>query len=224
MDNEFSFATVKNFDEHINNSIRGYSDLIADVENLAEYFIRPNSEVIDIGCSTGKLLNRIAENSTFEDVDFTGIEKEENFFDDMDDNNSNKIEFYRDDIEYFIFPDTPTVSFATNIFTLQFLNVKTRDKVVLDLYNSMLDGAGFVSAEKVYSNCARMQDIKTSLYYQYKNKHFSYDDIFEKEKSLRSMMSLKNLNEIIKYYYEVGFSSVETFWQSHNFVAVVCIK
>jgi len=224
MDNDFSFATVKNFDEHINKSIRGYSDLIADVENLGDYFIRPNTEVIDIGCSTGKLLKRMADKSTLECVEFIGIEKEANFWDDMNKNESDNIDFFRDDIEQFIFTDSERVSFATNIFTLQFLDVKTRDIVVKNLYNSMIPGGGFISAEKVYSNCSRMQDIKTSLYYQYKNQHFSYDDIFEKEKSLRSMMNLKNLNEIIKYFYEVGFSEVETFWQSHNFVAVVCIK
>jgi len=224
MNNDFSFATVKNFDDHISKSIRGYSDLIADVENLGDYFIRSNTEVIDIGCSTGKLLKRMADKSSLVGVDYTGIEKEQNFIDDMNNNSAFNIEFFMDDIENFTFPEDEIVSFATNIFTLQFLDVKTRDKVVQELYNSMIPGSGFVSAEKVYSNCARMQDIKTSLYYQYKNQHFTYDDIFEKEKSLRTMMNLKNIDEIINYYYDIGFSSVETFWQSHNFIALICIK
>lgn len=224
MDNDFSFATVKDFDEHISKSIRGYTDLIADVENLGDYFIRQNSDVLDIGCSTGKLLKRMADKCTLNNVEFTGIEREANFWDDMNHNAADNIKFFRDDIVNFSFAECDKISYAQSIFTLQFLDVKLRDKVVQNVYNSMIEGGGFVSAEKVYSNCAKMQDIKTSLYYQYKNEHFSYDDIFKKEKSLRSMMNLKNLNEIIKYYYDIGFSSVETFWQSHNFVAVVCIK
>lgn len=224
MNNDFSFADVKNFDDHINKSIRGYSDLIADVENLGEYFIQPNTDVIDIGCSTGKLLKRMADKSLLQRVEYIGIEREENFWEDMDGNSADNIKFFKDDIANFEFPDHQHISFAQSIFTLQFLGSETRDKVVQNVYNGLIDGGGFVSAEKVYSDCGRMQDIKTSLYYQYKNEHFSYDEIFEKEKSLRSMMNLKNINEVIPYYYNMGFSKVETFWQSHNFVSVICVK
>lgn len=226
MPDNFSFSTIEHFDDHINKSIRGYEDLVADVESMGEYFIKPNTDVIDIGCSTGKLLSRMAEHSKLSNVNFIGIEKEKNFWPDMEKIKTEKMTFFNSDIEDYTFSSNNgrRISFAQSIFTLQFLDPKVRDIVVQKMYNSMIDGAGFVSAEKVYSTCAKVQDMKTSLYYEYKNRYFSYEEIFEKEKSLRSMMTLKNLNEIIKYYYEIGFSSVETFWQSHNFVAVICIK
>mgnify|MGYP001194904524 CR=1 FL=1 len=54
---DFTFAhSQEGFDEHIDWSIRGYSDLLDDVINLSPYFVENNTKVVDIGCSTGKRL------------------------------------------------------------------------------------------------------------------------------------------------------------------------
>ena len=52
--NDFTFAhRQEGFDEHINSSIRGYSGLLQDVVSLSRYFVENNTNVVDIGCSTG---------------------------------------------------------------------------------------------------------------------------------------------------------------------------
>ena len=52
---DFTFAhREEGFDKHIEQSIRGYSDLIQDVISLSRHFIEDNTNVVDIGCSTGK--------------------------------------------------------------------------------------------------------------------------------------------------------------------------
>ena len=52
---EFSFDTIQNFDEHILSSIPCYSLIIENIKSFAKYFIQENTNVYDIGCSTGKL-------------------------------------------------------------------------------------------------------------------------------------------------------------------------
>ena len=53
---DFTFAhREEGFDEHIEHSIRGYSHLLNDVVNYSRYFVEDDTNVVDIGCSTGKL-------------------------------------------------------------------------------------------------------------------------------------------------------------------------
>ena len=59
---EFSFDTIKNFDEHILSSIPCYNQIINSINNFAKYFIQDNTNIYDIGCSTGKLLKELETN------------------------------------------------------------------------------------------------------------------------------------------------------------------
>ena len=58
---DFTFAhRQEGFDEHIDWSIRGYSNLLDDVVSLSRYFVEEDTNVVDIGCSTGKLTARLS--------------------------------------------------------------------------------------------------------------------------------------------------------------------
>ena len=57
---DFSFAhRPEGYDNHIEKSIRGYTHLIQDVVSFSRYFIEDNTEVVDVGCSTGEFLSHI---------------------------------------------------------------------------------------------------------------------------------------------------------------------
>ena len=59
---KFTFAQSKEgFDKHIDKSIRGYGDLWHDVVQIGKYFIEDDTNVVDIGCSTGKLQKSMIE-------------------------------------------------------------------------------------------------------------------------------------------------------------------
>ena len=45
----------KVFDDYIEHSIRGYTNLLDDIVSLSRNFVEDETNVIDIGCSTGKL-------------------------------------------------------------------------------------------------------------------------------------------------------------------------
>ena len=63
MDYDFTFAhRQEGFDEHINKSIRGYSELLNDVIAYSQYFVDSGTNVVDIGCSTGTNLIKILKN------------------------------------------------------------------------------------------------------------------------------------------------------------------
>ena len=72
----FSFSNFADqFDTHIEQSIRGYSDLRTDVVGISKYFVERGTQVLDIGCSEGTLIERIADaNQNQNPVDFIGCE------------------------------------------------------------------------------------------------------------------------------------------------------
>ena len=84
---DFTFAhREEGFDEHIEKSIRGYSQLIEDVVALSRYFIERGTTVVDIGCSTGKMTQRLLEENKdhCSDASYVGVEIAEGFFKDLD--------------------------------------------------------------------------------------------------------------------------------------------
>ena len=118
----------------------------------------------------------------------------------------------------------PDASLIISVFTLQFVNPKHRAKILKAVYDSMPTGGAFIMAEKVYSTNAKIQDILTFQYYDFKSKTFDGDTILSKERDLRRIMFPLSRLENEKFLEEAGFSNFECFWRSYNFLAYICIS
>lgn len=223
--NEFSFATVEKFDDHINDSVRGYSNLIDDVIHMSQYFLEPNTRMIDIGCSTGKMIHEMSNvnKDVITNISYTGIESEPNMIENQIEDKS--IKYFNDDVREY--KNWRNASLITSIFTLQFINKCDRQKIVTDVYRALNPGGAFIFAEKVYSKNSRIQDMLTFMYYDFKRQKFDAESILDKERSLRHMLrpmtehDLVGLNSLVQ---KAGFSVIEPFWRNFNFVGYVAIK
>ena len=229
---DFTFAhRQEGFDEHINWSIRGYSDLLNDVISFSRYFVEDDTTVVDIGCSTGKLTQSLMEynHEIAPTANYVGVEIAEGFFSDLDKRivqiqkkvSPALVEFVYDDVRNYEFNNC---SLVTSIFTLQFMSKKDRARVIQDIYDGLNPGGGFIFAEKIDCENARLQDMMTFNYYDYKRKKFDYDDIMTKERTLRNMLKPNTWKEIEDMVLNAGFKTVEQSWRNHNFVGAIAIK
>ena len=85
--NDFTFAQrEEGFDDHIEFSIRGYNNHLDDIVNLSRNFVEDETNVVDIGCSTGKLTEALIRgNQSFcKHANYIGIELAPSFFPDLD--------------------------------------------------------------------------------------------------------------------------------------------
>lgn len=129
----FSFREVSGeFDNHIEKSIRGYNNLIDDVINISPYFIESDTNVVDIGSSTGKMIKAICEitRPMFSNVQFNAVEIEKEFnqyYTELVDN----LHYHNKPIQEVSFENC---SLVYSIFTLQFLPRKTQREVVENIY------------------------------------------------------------------------------------------
>ena len=228
---DFTFAhREEGFDNHIEQSIRGYSDLMNDVISLSRYFVEDNTNIVDIGCSTGKNTKAMMEyNSDHSpDANFIGIEIADGFQKDLKKRKEelrvqglNNVEFLMKDIRGY---QITNANLVTSIFTLQFMPKKDRKEVISNIYSGLNEGGAFIFAEKTICESALIQDMITFNYYDYKRKSFDTTDIMDKERTLRNIMkpnTWKQLELMISY---AGFSTVQPFWRNHAFVGAIAIK
>ena len=228
---DFTFAhRQEGFDKHIELSIRGYSNLMEDVVSLSRYFVEDNSNIVDIGCSTGKITKAMMEYNKDHspEAKYIGIEIADGFEQDLKTrtkelNNAGftNVEFIMKDIRKF---QITNANLVTSIFTLQFMPKKDRRDVLSNIYAGLNEGGAFIFAEKTICESALVQDMITFNYYDYKRKAFDTEDIMDKERTLRNIMkplTWKQLEHMISY---AGFTTVQPFWRNHSFVGAIALK
>ena len=229
---DFTFAhRQEGFDEHIDWSIRGYSNLLGDIIGFSRYFVEGNTNVVDLGCSTGKTTERMLLHNEdhCKDATYVGVEIAEGFFDNLDERLKEltkkepwaQVEFHKGDVRDYEFNNC---SLVTSIFTLQFMPKKDRETVIERIYDGLNVGGAFIFAEKIYTENAFIQDMLTFNYYDFKCQKFDYDDIMSKEQTLRHMLKPNTWREIEDMLMGAGFKSVQVFWQNFLFLGAIAIK
>lgn len=209
----FSFETIDNFDDHIASSIPNYDLLYNSVLSLSKFFVVPETNVIDLGCSTGKLLKEIEHSGQK-----IGIDKAENLLP----KNEKKTYFLDCPIEFFT--DYGTSSLVLSIFTLQFMPRESRLDVLCKIHDSLISKGAFIWAEKVYANNGVEQDLMNFAHYDFKRKNFTAEEILSKEEDLRSIMRLNTSDENERLARDAGFGKGIKFWKFFNFEATLYIK
>lgn len=240
---KFSFDTIQNFDEHIDLSIPNYSFVAKQVSQYSEYFARDYTSIVDLGCSTGKLLLEMnhREKASYYGYDISDnllprgshkpifikgdlVQISENTLAVNAEAKSEKmltgVEKYARSSGISTFPKD--ISFAYSLFTLQFLPPIKRRTVISAINEYLVPGGAFVSCEKIYSKNAKLQDMTNSIYYEFKNQSFGADKILSKERDLRSLHTLQTLEESIHDLSVIGTPNL--FWMSYNFVGIIVIK
>ncbi len=212
----FSFDTIRNFDEHINNSIPNY-DLLQDaILSISEFITMPETVVIDLGCSTGKLLKRMKHNGRK-----VGIDWSDNLLPPstltFGEDPAQQPEFYHYDIVDTDLRQWGNPSLVTSIFTLQFIPKEYRLQVLRGIRQSLLPDGAFIWAEKVVCESGWQQELTTFSYYDYKKKSFSAEEIMKKEQDLRQLMRCNTSEENQELARKAGFHQSQLLWKFFNF-------
>jgi len=209
---DFDFNKINDFDNHIKKSIPNYDILIDSILSMSEYFVTKDTNIYDLGCSTGKLLKLIPypnikigyDNSTLMPLSDLDVR-----FKKIDLNNKFSIE---------------NACLVFSIFTMQFLNKTSRNNYCKYVYDGLNKGGAFILCEKIYQDIGVLQEIFSFSHYDYKVKHFSEEEIIKKERDLRYSMKPNTLEQNINLLKNVGFETISTFWQTYNFIGIIAIK
>ena len=209
---QFSFDTIENFDEHINKSIPNYDILLKSINSISQYFISKDSRIYDLGCSTGKLLKSLDNNNIKIGYDEALL---------MPKNHEN-VTFSKVDLNADF--EVKDASVVYSIFTMQFLNIDSRQNYCETVYRGLKKGGAFILCEKIFQESGFLQEVLSFSHYDYKHKHFTSDEIISKERDLRYIMKPLSYNDNIELLKKAGFTKITQFWQSYNFIGLIAIK
>jgi tRNA (cmo5U34)-methyltransferase len=215
---DFSFRDyAAAFDNHIATSIPNYSDLEGWCVRLSKGFVQEASNVVDVGCSTGRLLAKIRDynNSSRRGARYVGIDIVPEFQSSWEGRSGDNLAYACADARNFPFENA---SLVISLFTLQFMPPKDRVQVLRRIHDGLVEGGAAIIAEKALASTARSQAILSSLQHQHKLATFAADAILEKDHQLLGRMVCDTEEELLHRFRSAGFLNVQQFWRVGMFV------
>lgn len=211
------------FDDHVRKSVPGYDLAHTIICLLSDPFIRTNSQIVDIGCSTGTLALKLFERHRSKSPRILGIDSQENMVDRASAVTSQyPIEFSTLDIVTENIPSS--IDVAVSVYTMQFIPPSVRQDVFNKIYNSLNWGGAFFLFEKVRAPDARFQDYISHAYNNYKLENFSPDEIIGKANSLVGTMEPFSTEGNIGLLKRAGFADICTVAKFLCFEGFLAIK
>jgi tRNA (cmo5U34)-methyltransferase len=221
----FGGDVANTFDDHVSKSVPLYKEGHELVLGLSDFFIKNDSVVYEIGCSTGALISKLASsNQKKESAKFIGIDVEQGMIDFAKNryDQINNLEFICDDIMNLEMEES---DFIVAYYTVQFIRPSLRQKLIDKLYSKLKWGGALVLFEKVRGADARFQDILSILYNEYKlQKGYSPDDIVAKSLSLKGVLEPFSTQGNIDMLKRAGFLDVNSVQKYLCFEGFLAIK
>lgn len=222
----FRGNTASKFDAHIGKSVPGYDQGQLLIASYCDFFVNLTPKrIYDLGCSTGRLLERIESRHPQKTISYIGIDlvpemievaKRKSYL------NPTNFLFLCEDILNFEFEESSVIS---SYYTLQFILPSVRQKLVDKIYNALTWGGAFFVFEKTRGPDGRFQDMNTHVYNEYKiNQGYSPEEIFNKSRSLTGILEPFSDQGNIEMFSRAGFKDIECIFTNINFKGWICIK
>ena len=220
----WSFANVAGkFDLHVQKSVPFYKETHKIVQQYLSFFIKKNSTVYDLGCSTGLYTKQLAIKYQSKSPQIKAFDIETKMIHYAKKKNNHKcISYFAKDITKIRIHNADAV---TSFYTIQFIEPAKRQEVISKIYKGINWGGAFIWIEKVRGTDARFQDMLTQLYDEFKiDQGFSNDEIMNKRKSLKGVLEPFSTAGNFGLLRRAGFRDIMIIFKYLNFEGYLAIK
>lgn len=228
--NDFKFdkKTAGVFDDMLERSVPFYSEVQRMVAELVKGFISDDTNIYDLGCSTGTTLELLAKSAKGRKVNMVGLDLSEPMLEkaraklqkiDIAGKLDLKKADLNDDIEI------GNACIAIMFLTLQFVRPLNRDRLMKNIYDGLNRNGCLILVEKILGNNSLFNRLYIDLYYDYKKRHgYSQMEIAQKREALENVLIPYRLDENIELLKRNGFRSTEVFFKWYNFCGLIAVK
>lgn len=220
------------FTDMLKRSIPDYLTMRTLLFKVAEYFIKPNTRFVDLGCANGLSAEGVIMYHHKETISY------------LYDCSEPMLELCRKRYKDYIEEGTVIVqkldlkenpigwkhfiggcSVIMSCLTLQFISIEYRQKILENVFESLNKGGAFILVEKVLVNSAQLDDLFNTIYYDMKRENqYTEEQISNKRKSLEGVLSPLTEEMNISMLRMAGFRKIDTFWRNLNFCGIIAIK
>jgi tRNA (cmo5U34)-methyltransferase len=226
----FNTEVAQVFDDMIVRSVPFYIEQQFMIKEIGKKFWIPNTNVYDLGCSTGTtLINTCRE--TEGPGQFIGYDNSIPMLEQAkrkikENGLENRIELRYGDLNGDLSNlAIENASVITMCFTLQFIRPLKRDNLIKKIYSSLVEDGVLVITEKILTNTTHMNRFFIDFYYDFKRRNgYSENEIMRKRESLENVLVPYRIDENLDLFRRNGFEIVETFFQWYNFAGFLCVK
>ena len=187
----FDERVAEVFPDMIQRSVPGYSNIISAIGMLAERFVKPYSNIYDLGCSLGAATLSMRRNITQEGCQIIAV-----------DNSSAMVERCKLHINAYR-SDTPVNVIEADIrdieidnasvvvlnFTLQFLSADDRYALLENIYKGLRPGGILIISEKFVFEDTVSNELLVDLHHDFKRANgYSELEISQKRSAIENIM------------------------------------
>lgn len=222
----FNHEVAHVFDDMVRRSIPLYVDVVRATADWVNHFYQPQTAIIDIGCSTGTTTHHVAHSlpvpAHFLAVDLSPamIEKAREKLADLP--SRHQLTLVAQDIRETILPRASVVIIN---YTLQFLPVADRLKLISRIHEALVPGGILIISEKVRSATPQFQELTTMVYERFKEEAgYSRTEIERKKEALDQVLVPYTEGEHRQNLALAGFTAVDSLMKWNNFLTLIAQK
>ncbi len=225
---EFDQNVTEAFDDMLQRSIPQYDVMRDACYSLACKFIKPQTTILDLGCSRGEslaaLIDRYGALNRFVGLEISRpmLAAARQRFHGLISTSVVEIKEY--DLRT---PGLPArdCSVVLSVLTVQFVPIEYRLRLLRDVYRALAPGGAFIMVEKVLGNTAEINDFQVEQYHALKaGNGYSENDIKRKRLSLEGVLVPVTAQMNEQFLSAAGFAMLDCFWRWMNFAGWVAIK
>lgn len=223
---KFDENIVPVFDEHVRQSVPMYDEIHRLVTDISAWFLEDDTNVYDIGTSTGEVIENILKKYPRKNVNLIGLDNSKEMVEKASDRfkDVENAQVFLTDLVKDVFK-IENASLITSILTMQFIPQRHRQEIINRFYEGLNEGGCFVFVEKIVGSNARFNEMWIEMYHEMKLRNgLTEKDVFDKASAIRGVMRPYTLKENIDMLNEAGFKDIDTFFKWNNFVGFVAIK
>ena len=221
----FDQKVVDVFDDMVLRSVPGYKQMIELIGLAGRKYPVINSNVYDLGCSTGAVTLSIASNLKSESVKIFSIDNSQEMIEQCGKNLSGteaNIQYICDDIENIQFENASLI--VLNL-TLQFINPKNRSDLIERIFKSLLPGGALIISEKIIHENEEINKSLISLHESFKRENgYSETEIAQKRKAIEEVLIPESIEQHLERLSGAGFKKPLVQMQCINFASFLAVK
>ncbi len=221
---EFDEEVASVFDDMLSRSVPFYDEMLNLTTAFSLKYLKVDSTVYDLGCSTATTLINIANHSKCR-LNLIGIDTSEA----MLARAKRKTKAYGHNITFLnndIFDvEFQKASVIISNYTLQFIRPLQREKLIKKIYDSLEDGGVFIFSEKVITENKILNKQYIDEYYNFKKTQgYSEFEISQKREALENVLIPYTYEENKKMILDAGFKNFDCIFKWINFGTFIAIK
>jgi tRNA (cmo5U34)-methyltransferase len=226
-DFEFNASVVKVFDDMVVRSVPFYIEMQRMVAELAADFAIKNTNIYDLGCSTGTTMMSLHQ-KVDKNIQFVGVDEADEMLKSCKANLNEampdrQVKLVNADLNKGIELDNASVVILC--LTLQFVRPLKRQKLIEDIYRQLPENGALIIVEKVLGEDSMFNRLFIKHYYEFKKRNdYTETEISKKREALENVLIPYRLKENEELLAECGFKHIDTFFKWYNFAGFVAVK